>query len=401
MNAIALNDHILGGPRPWAGRPSEHKIIIESSHPKIVEFVDATKQLKSPNAVDTYIINVNCKDLGEATITLKLFNKPLVAKCKHQESTATARVICANPQFIYLQPEIKVPDTSSCPMDLSSERVIVQSYTNVDLLVNLKDSVGRTFDNISSLEFKWESSPLNLASIQNKDGVFEKTFTEENVLLPNKSYQIIKPESQIGSIVVQATLVGYKSAVLKKLKIKTDPCLDHITNSITLYLVDDTQVMPNKTSVYNHPLNKHKLSVKQGSGYNELSLSSSDIADVKYNEGLRQIEITPKLPGELHLSIRDLCLNSPPVSVVVSIVYAASVRVEMPDRVEIGKCIEAVLKFYDEYDNLMPLPKIEYLDIRYSMGNNRILHLKVATENPEESWGVGEVHYHVSGMLRV
>lgn len=389
--------YIIGGPRPRAGRPSEHIVKVESSNKNVVEAIDSTQMYKVPGGSDTYVISVLCKEFGESTISLTVYNKPLVPNCKYQESVATATVICAKPQFIYLQPEIQAADTTVCPMDLSSEKVIVQNYKNIDLIVNVKDSSGRKFDNISSLDIQWNVDPTNLGKVLNKNSVFERVSQTENVILPSKNYQTVEPEKLTGIMEVRATVNGYHLNVLRQKKINAFVRFDVISTSISLYLVDNTVVTPNKTSIYNHPLNKQTLSVKQGSGYYELTLSSHDVASVKYNEVRQVIEIVPKQTGELQISVTDLCLVSPPVVISLNVVYVASIRVEMPDRVEIGKCIPAVVKFYDEFDSLMPLPKLEYLDVRHTL-EDRIINIKLAQENREEPWNSGEIHYIITGM---
>lgn len=132
-----------------------------------------------------------------------------------------------------------------------------------------------------------------------------------------------------------------------------------------------------------------------GSGYYELVLSPDDIAEVSYIESSREIEITPLKDGELRIHVIDLCLASRPAVVTVNIVSVHILRVEMSDKVEIGKCISCTLRLYDENDNLMGVPHSDLLDVDVTHGD--IVNVEKLAEDAEKPWPLGEIHYIVTG----
>lgn len=161
--------------------------------------------------------------------------------------------------------------------------------------------------------------------------------------------------------------------------------------SIRLYLVDDVEVTPNSASVYNHPSNKELISVKQGSGYYRVGLNTKTVADVRYVELTRQVEILPLLEGELVITLEDLCLASRPTQINVRVVSVASLHVDMDDKVEITKSIPVVVRLYDERHELINVPDMD------------MVHLEITVEDPlinlrlMESENLGEIHFTATG----
>lgn len=389
--ALGTSRNIIftGGPRPWMGRSSDHIYKFDLNNSKIIKIEDKSNR----DLQDYYVVNVLCSELGEAQINLTVVNKPMCRNCKHHSSTATVTVYCSEPYFMSLQPEVISPGGEFCPM---TERVVVQSYRDIFLDITVKDDFGRQFDNITSLNFNWSVIPTKMGTVISHKYILPKNITYDNIILPNGFYQEIIPRSQSGTIEIVAKILGYLPEILKPNNIKMRD-LEPIKSKINLYLVDDTIISPNYTSVYNHPENKFYIAVKQGSGFYELSLSSDNIAEVTYLDAKRQIEVRPQNNGELRVNVNDLCLTSKPATITLKIVSISSIDVEMPDKVQIGKAIKAVVKFYDETESLMPLPNLDYLDLRYIIEDD-IISVKLLEENPKEPWGMGEVHYLINGL---
>lgn len=391
--ALGTSRYVIftGGPRPWMGHSANHFYRVDSTGNPVIKVVDETSNFRDSIDGDTYVIHVTCREIGTSLVSLTVGNKPLFNNCKHQASIAAATIHCSNPYSIFLQPTMTMHGGETCPMDLSAERVVVQSYRNIHLDVKVKDDAGRIFDNITSFQFNWQLTPVSLGSTTVYANVVPDNFTYNGIILPDGHYQVLVPQAQAGILEVVTSIDGYlpnfPRSDLKK------PSLA----KLSLYLVDDTIVSPNSTSVYNHPENKIYLHVKQGSGFYELALSSHRYADVRYVESKRHIEITPRQNGELRVTLTDLCLKSNPTIINIRIVSVATLLVEMPDKVEIGKTIKAVVKFYDELNNIMPLPKLEYLDIRYIMEQD-VVNIRLMEENVKKPWAVGEVHYVVRGI---
>lgn len=396
--ALGTSRNIIftGGPRPWIGRSSDHTYYVGTNSTRIVTVLDQTEMYKDINDADNYVVNVMCKRLGEAEVNLTVINRPMCNNCKYQASTATVKVFCADPMFLSLRPELVTSGGENCPMDLSIDRVVVQSYRDIFLDIIVKDDLGRKFDNITSLKFEWYLTPTIMGTVKSYGHVIPKNFTYENVILPDGFYQGIIPQAQAGTVEVVAKIVSYIPEILLENNIRMKS-LEVTKTKISLYLVDDTIISPNFTSLYNHPENKFYVAVKQGSGFFDLKLSSNNIADVKYIDSKKQIEIVPVSNGELRIHVIDLCLNSKPATLIVKVVSIAHIQVIVPDKVQVGKSVKAIIKFFDESESPMLLPNLDYLDLRYIVQDD-IISLKLLGPSTQEPWGVGEIHYLVSGL---
>lgn len=400
----SINIVYVGGPRPMLGKLGDHERVVVSEDPNIVKAADVTQFYTLPGE-DFSVVQVLCHKLGETDIKLLITNKPATENCKTHSSAIMTRVTCGKPRKILLQPELKIADANACPMDLTSGNVVVQSTKNINLDVILYDDCGAKFLNISSLNFEWSVAPPGSADLLNKNGVFPKNITIGNVPISLKNYQVVQPNVQVGGLSVNVTVTGYKMGVMKSYGIvpeyppfrsqeerKTD--LPPVTASLELYLVDNTVLTPSMVTLFNHPGNRQTVSVQQGSGYFELALSADDIATVKYTESSKEIEIIPIRSGELTVQVIDLCLVSRPATLVVNVVSVGIIRVEMADKVEIGKCLPCIVRLFDENDNLMIIPDPNMIDLRPEFENS-IANIHRAEKS--DAWGVGEIHYTVTG----
>lgn len=163
-----------GGPRPSPSWPNEFKRTAVSSFPELVQVEDITDPVLVSGSPDYIALRVLCRKLGESYVVLSVVNYSPIPNCKNQETVATVKVICGRPRMVSLQPEIKVADAHSCPMDLSAERVVVQSYNDIELDVTVYDDAGRKFFNASSLEFMWDLQLAHLGDLHLPNGVFSR-----------------------------------------------------------------------------------------------------------------------------------------------------------------------------------------------------------------------------------
>ncbi|XP_076259039.1 nucleoporin 210 [Rhynchophorus ferrugineus] len=403
----SINLVYTGGPRPMMGRASEHQKTVVSEDETVAQGHDIS-ELHIIQGEDFTVVQVLCKKLGETNIKLMISNNPTSTNCQGQTSSVTTRIICGKPRRILLQPELQITDTSNCPMDLSSGNVVVQSTKIIDIDVILYDDCGNKFLNFSSLNLDWKLAPFEAGILLSKDGVFPKNTTVGTVPIADRSFQSFMPHIDVGPVIINVTVIGYNKAILNKNKIKPewpefvgpedkDAELQPIKASLALYLVEDTALAETSISIYNHPGNKKRVSILQGSGYFEIALSSEDIVDVKYLESTKELEITPYKSGEVIIQLLDLCLLSKPATLTVNVVSVGIIRVEMADKVEISKCIPCAVKLYDENDNLMDIPDINMVDLRPQF-EDKIANIQRAEENPKDPWGIGEVRYIVTGI---
>ncbi|GJQ66575.1 hypothetical protein Trydic_g4553 [Trypoxylus dichotomus] len=395
-----------GGPKPSLAQPGNFHRTIRADNKQVVEAVDTTDLEQIVGNDDYSVIRIVCRALGETDVTLSISNRPLIPACKNPTASYTVQVFCAKPRSVFLQPEIKVADADSCPMDLSADKVVVESNQDIELDVIVLDENGQKFLNISSLKFDWSTVPDAFGEMKWKDRTMLRDKLVGTLNYGDKSYQVVTPKSGITTLVVHAKITGYLSDILKVHKIKPElpPFFDDteigsdlppVATSINLYLVDDTVVTPNEVTLYNHPQNKVLLPIKQGSGYYKLILSSDFVADVKYLSNSKEIEVIPQSDGDLRIQLIDLCLESKPAVITVQVVSVHIIRVEMSDKVEVQKCIPCIVRLYNENDNLLTLPDLEIIQLRVGMEKNIANARRLKRE---ENWGAGEIHYVITGQ---
>ncbi|PSN36073.1 hypothetical protein C0J52_06709 [Blattella germanica] len=396
-----------GGPRPWIGRSSEHEhhITLEGDE-HIVEVIELENSSDLP---DIYIYRVLCRELGEVDVILHVANLPSVRHCKKSESMATVKIICGSPRYISLTTELNVPDPANCPMNLNSEKLVTQNYRDVELLVKVKDCQGYEFDNITSLYINWKLSHPSLATVQEQGAVIAESVLEDGINLPYKNYQILKPKGKTGVLEVTASVVGYQNPLLILMDIVPEDPPFAITNenaqkvtpeifaSLSLIFVNDTIITPNRTSVFNHPKNKLQLQVNQGSGYYDFVLSTEMVADVNYVDNTRVLEVIPKLDGILKLGLKDLCLESKPAYAEIEVLGIGSIKLDLPDKVEKGQCVTAVVRLYDTLDNLLPIPNAEFLNLK-PIPESGIIGVKAQPLDKKVEIPLGEIWFVVTGL---
>ena len=392
-----------GGPHPWSGKLQGYRREMSVSEEEIVK----VSEEKHPVDSDISIFQVTCQKLGESILTFTVSNIPLLPTCKKTDATATIRVICAKPRYIFLQPEFK--DSENCPIKQNADKIMAHSNEILELLVVVKNEDGKKFDNITSLNIEWILKPQGGGIIKVSVGTIEEPFEDFHVSLPGNHYQRIETKSSFDSLILRAKVTGYQKHILSQLRITPEwppfpvenekGTLDTplIEAAVNVIIVNDTIINPNELKVLNDPNNKYFLQVSQGSGFYEFVLSSEDIADIRYNEPSRTISVVPRKSGTLRISLIDLCLASNPAEVVIEVQQLASLEVETVNKVEKGKCIAASLKMYDMNGYQMMLPFLEALEILVEVENG-FIEVKRAPTNEQEGPPFAEILYMIHGI---
>lgn len=119
--------------------------------------------------------------------------------------------------------------------------------------------------------------------------------------------------------------------------------------------------------------------------------------EAKYLENTREIELIPLTDGEIVLQITDLCLLSKPASIALSIISVSIIRVEMSDKVEIGKCISCTVRLYDENDNLLTLPDLDMIDLRVRVEPDIAVIRREEVDDGKEDTFDGKLRYIITG----
>jgi nuclear pore complex protein Nup210 len=207
--AVGSSIHLVfsGGPRPQIGRQSDHQRIVIADNEVLVQAEDVTDTNQVP-LEDITAVWVLCRKLGETDVKLTISNTPSLPNCKSHGSTVVTKVICGKPRRVHIQPEVKVSDAKSCPMDLSADRIIIPNNQDIELDVVVIDELGKVFLNASSLLFAWESRPAGEVKFYSVDSVITKFELFGTIPLINKTQQVIRPYLDSGLLEITGTLTG-------------------------------------------------------------------------------------------------------------------------------------------------------------------------------------------------
>lgn len=410
--ATSRNIAFMGGPRPWAIRPSEHSHVVTNAETKnenwneIIEIQEAIDN-SLPQHRDFYVFHVTCLKLGQITLNLKVVNKIPASNNKPTEESANVTIICGKPRYLLLIPVVKKADSSKCPMHLSSERIISQNYRDIELEIVVNDLQGRKFDNISSLKVEWNLSHNSLARLLDPNVLKYTTVKEEGIVFPLRFYQVIKPKGRTGVLDVKAKILGYNKHYSDNLDVIFEcPAFPEknkrgrletpeISVALNVILVNDTFVKPNRTEIYNHENSVGTVQVAQGSGFYDFVLSAQDIVSLKYSEETRLIEIRPLAIGKVSISLIDLCLEAKPAVLEVKIYSIGSIKLDVAEKVEKGKSVTAIISLYDESGmKLNSMPDIDLIHLK-PLAESNIIKVKLFQDRSQFP---GDIKYLVSGV---
>ena len=121
-------------------------------------------------------------------------------------------------------------------------RIMVYSYRDFKLVTTVKDKEGRTFDNTSSLEFRYTFSDDTMAKVGKPPVVTSYPIAEvSSIHMPIKSkfsnpihffLQLLSSDTQVmypnglkGNLDVQVAVTGYKANVLQSVGVEMPPAL--------------------------------------------------------------------------------------------------------------------------------------------------------------------------------
>lgn len=410
--ATSRNIAFVGGPRPWAIRPSEHSHYLTNAETKtdnwddVLAIKEKIDNFRSQHR-DFYVYQVRCLKLGQVKLNFQVINKIPASNNKPIAESTNVTIICGKPRYLLLIPIVKKADSSKCPMHLSSERIISQNYKDIELEVVVNDVQGRKFDNISSLQLEWNLSHQSLARLFDSNSLKFSTIKEEDVIFPFRFYQIIKPKGRTGVLDIKAKIIGYNKRHSDNLDIIFEcPAFPEkskrgrletpdISVALNIILVNDTVVIPNITEIYNHENTVEFVKVAQGSGFYDFILSSQDVVNLKYQEETRTIELRPVSIGKVTVSLIDLCLETQPAVLEVKVFSIGSVKLDVAEKVEKGKSIPAVVCLYDESGlKLRTVPNIDLIHLK-PLAESNIIKVKLFQEKNQFP---GELKYLVSGV---
>ncbi|KAF4532009.1 hypothetical protein B566_EDAN006554, partial [Ephemera danica] len=312
-----------GGPKTLPGQTQlkRHLLLVNA-----YEFAQAWDL--DQNSINVVLARVHCKAVGNTELQLILV--PTNDE-KNIQARGSVKVICAFPYKLVLTPNLPEPDLQHC--NTSPGSYVTLSNRELEVVATVYDRHDRKFDNISSLIVDWTLDPPELAPRLPRD-MLEDNIREETygLMMPGRIYHIIKPWGNAGSLNIHASLNAEGVSV---------------SGETTVVLVEELAITPTKISVYNHTSKLARLKLHKGSSSCQISvLEGEDVADVQFMRSRRVIEVTPRHPGRIRLSVVDACLPQDMRSAVVvevNVVGAGMVHVTVATQVQIGNTLEATL----------------------------------------------------------
>lgn len=164
-------------------------------------------------------------------------------------------------------------------------------------------------------------------------------------------------------MIARVRVVGYDPDTLAASKIQmpywTASSTEKLTRDIELTLYRNVQTQPPRLSLFNHPHNTVPITAHGGSGYFQLSVNDTTVANISYQFGSNVIHVTPLRPGHVKLTLVDLCLTgSEPSFSQIQISDIHAVQLRSRDMVKIGDQIPVLVDLLDM--NGQPFDQSQY-----------------------------------------
>lgn len=375
-----------GGPQPWLGHSAGYKVEF-----KIDENLVTFNELSVIRDVDghkTYAYSITCVSLGSTRANLTIKSNPVINRLESEIISETSvNVLCASPKFV----KVFVADTEDdCPISKSSNNVVAYVHEKLFVRINVIDEDGNIFDNATMINASWVITDSDLIRVISSLSLNE--ITEYGFQFPDYHFSILEPLSKEGSTEAVFQLTGYKKPFVVpnssrfgsflKSNDEVFEIIPTIKHSISLLLFDNPRLTHEEMLVINNPEITKSIYGHQGSGYFKIQLNTQIVAKVTHNGG-RQIDISPLAPGDLTISIKDLCVRSKPAEAAFKVRNIHNMLLLTNTFVEIGRTIKAIVKLYDSEGHSLPIqPGV--VNIRPVVDVNSMLTIKQELSKPEK-----------------
>lgn len=385
-----------GGPQPWFGQSVGYKVDFETNE-SIVSF----KELPVIYDVDghkTYAYSIVCENLGSTRANLTIKSIPVINRFGSEIISQTSvEVLCTSPKFV----KVFVTDIEeNCPISKSSNNIFAFIHEQLFVRINVIDEDGNIFDNATTINTSWVITNSDLVKVVKSFDLNE--ITEYGFSFPNYHYSILQPLNKEGSTEAVFQLIGYKkpfdvpsSLQFGSFLTSNEEVLEiipTIKHSVSLLLFDNPRITYEDILVIYNPEITKTIYSHQGSGYFKINLSSQKVAKVTHNGG-RQIDITPLAPGDLVVSIKDLCVKSKSVEATFKVRDVYRMELLTNSFVEIGQTIKAIVRLYDSEGHSLPIhPGV--INIQPVVEINSMLTVKPESNNPEQIY---ETEFSIMG----
>jgi len=215
---VGASRHVLlrGGPQAWVGKPSQFVRRAVSEDTDIVEATLLEEVLHPHTGA-----RVLCRSLGETEVRVSVGNLESSTNKKPVSQSRKIQVICSEPakiskvdveNFGVNNVQVKKPIVNR-----KTGRILTYSYRDWSLVTTVKDKEGRTFDNTSSLLFRYKFSNEDMVKIGKpimQPFTLHPDVVTGSIKMPLKETVKIHPQGSKGDLDIQVAVVGYKADVL-------------------------------------------------------------------------------------------------------------------------------------------------------------------------------------------
>ncbi|CAD7078083.1 unnamed protein product [Hermetia illucens] len=373
------------------------------------QIVDITK-IESDTSKSLLAYNILCRKVGETVLDLEMFNSIPKQSFEPFYSKYVTKIYCVKPRFINLYTTEIL--RQSCPIEMKNSLMHVKNRAeNLDIEIEVLDSKNRKLMNISSLVIEWEFAQGNEAYHTNAIH-YRQTEEEfiEGIRVPARDFLVTAIGDVTASFKVKASVTKYDLPLLKSFsitpekpffgieKLKDGSIVQPvIENEIKFMAVNSTLLDRDSISIFLGRNKPERVSIAQGSGFYEIKLSEPGIISVEFDPKSREIIIFPHQIGNVQLELIDRCLMTEAAHLTVSVVSIGSIQCVMPDRVEKGKSIEAIIRLYDSNDNLMKIDNanLQIYELYENIFNSAIVSVRLGEQS---NLDLGEIRYYVNGL---
>lgn len=390
-----------GGPQPWLGHSSGYNVKFETD-----ENLITYKELSVIRDVDghkTYAYSVTCDSLGSTQANLTVMSVSSFNKFESETVSQTSvEILCASPNFV----KVFVADIDDdCPISKSVNTIFGYLHEKLFVRINVIDEDGNVFDNATMINASWVITDSDLVNVVSSLNLHE--ITEYGFSFPDYHYSILEPYNKEGTTQGVFQLTAYKkqfvsnksqfgsfSSSFLPTSNEVWKIIPTVKHSVTILLFDNPLLTNEDIIVIYNPEITQSIYGIQGSGYFKIHLSSQEVARVTHKGG-RQIDLTPMAPGDLIVSIKDLCVKSRPAVTTFKVRNIHHMELLTNNFIEIGQTIRGIVKLYDSEGNSLPIQS-GVVNIRPVMESNSVLTIKPRASKSEEIY---ETEFSITGSL--
>ena len=261
-----------GGPKAWP--------LLKNNHYSNLQVDDESEQnlIESQLIVDPYrykkdlhVFRIECRKLGSSNLTLEVGNQQSATLPNPAKESVSLEVFCDEPNAIFLK--VKLKSDENCPLfnlleddgetiKLKDQKMPVSASNQVEIELIAKNSLGKTFNNLSSLAVNWNIEAKNNQNDEIFKNLILNDFTEEvnganGYRRLNRNFISLPPVGREGNALIDANLLSYRLNYLEKREITNSKAdYSNIKSNLLLDLVEKHRIDRSEVSVFNYKKNK-------------------------------------------------------------------------------------------------------------------------------------------------